>query len=282
MFTKSGIMVGLGEERDEVLQVMDDLRCGDVDFLTIGQYLQPTRKHAEVKRFVPPEEFKALERTALAKGFLMVSASPLTRSSYHAGEDFARLRAARLRRTGSSGDPANPSCSASSSSARAAPASRPWRARWRPKLGLPVIHLDQEYLAAGLGGDASRRRGKARVEHLVAREAWVMDGNYSGSFAIRVPRADAIVWLDSAAPHLFPARGVADRAELRPGAAGPRRRDARRRSIWSSCSKWVWTYPTRSRPQHLSLIESLRGRIPSWYCRRRGRCGRSSRGCRRP
>ena len=95
MFTKSGIMVGLGEERDEVLQVMDDLRAADVDFLTIGQYLQPTRKHAEVKRFVPPEEFRALERTALAKGFLMVSASPLTRSSYHAGEDFARLRAAR-------------------------------------------------------------------------------------------------------------------------------------------------------------------------------------------
>ena len=96
MFTKSGIMVGLGEAREEVLQVMDDLRAADVDFLTIGQYLQPTRKHAEVKRFVPPEEFRALERTALAKGFLMVSASPLTRSSYHAGEDFARLRAARL------------------------------------------------------------------------------------------------------------------------------------------------------------------------------------------
>jgi lipoic acid synthetase len=96
MFTKSGIMVGLGEEREEVLQVMDDLRSADVDFLTIGQYLQPTRKHAEVKRFVPPDEFKALERTALAKGFLLASASPLTRSSYHAGEDFARLKAARV------------------------------------------------------------------------------------------------------------------------------------------------------------------------------------------
>jgi lipoic acid synthetase len=94
--TKTGIMVGLGEEREEVLQVMDDLRSADVDFLTIGQYLQPTRKHAEVKRFVPPDEFKALERTALAKGFLLASASPLTRSSYHAGEDFARLKAARL------------------------------------------------------------------------------------------------------------------------------------------------------------------------------------------
>jgi lipoic acid synthetase len=95
MFTKSGIMVGLGEEREEVLQLMDDLRTADVDFLTIGQYLQPTRKHAEVKRFVPPEEFDAYRRVALAKGFLFVAASPLTRSSYHAGEDFARLRAAR-------------------------------------------------------------------------------------------------------------------------------------------------------------------------------------------
>src|SRR4029078_9107292 len=96
MFTKSGIMVGLGETRDEVLQLMDDLRSADVDFLTIGQYLQPTRKHAEVKRFVTPEEFKAYETIALAKGFLLVSSSPLTRSSYHAGDDFQRLKAARL------------------------------------------------------------------------------------------------------------------------------------------------------------------------------------------
>ena len=96
MFTKSGIMVGLGEERNEILQVMDDLRSANVDFLTIGQYLQPTRKHAEVKRFVPPDEFKQLETIAYSKGFLMVSASPLTRSSHHAGDDFARLKAARL------------------------------------------------------------------------------------------------------------------------------------------------------------------------------------------
>src|SRR5665213_789074 len=99
MFTKSGIMVGLGEERNEVLQVMDDLRSADVDFLTIGQYLQPTRKHHEVKRFVPPDEFKALETIAYAKGFLMVSASPLTRSSHHAGEDFARMQVARALKT---------------------------------------------------------------------------------------------------------------------------------------------------------------------------------------
>jgi lipoic acid synthetase len=95
MFTKSGIMVGLGEERNEVLQVMDDLRAADVDFLTIGQYLQPTRKHHEVVRFVPPDEFKSLETIAYAKGFLMVSSSPLTRSSHHAGDDFARLKSAR-------------------------------------------------------------------------------------------------------------------------------------------------------------------------------------------
>ena len=95
VFTKSGIMVGLGETKAEVLALMDDLRAARVDFLTIGQYLQPTRKHHEVVRFVTPDEFKAYETIAYAKGFLMVSASPLTRSSHHAGEDFARLKAAR-------------------------------------------------------------------------------------------------------------------------------------------------------------------------------------------
>jgi lipoic acid synthetase len=95
IFTKSGIMVGLGEERREVLQVMDDLRSADVDFLTIGQYLQPTPRHHAVDRYVTPEEFEDYKRLAFAKGFLMVSASPLTRSSYHAGEDFRRLRVAR-------------------------------------------------------------------------------------------------------------------------------------------------------------------------------------------
>jgi lipoic acid synthetase len=95
MFTKSGIMVGLGEERNEVLQVMDDLRSANVDFLTIGQYLQPSRKHHEVVRYVTPEEFEAHKMVAYAKGFLMVASSPLTRSSHHAGEDFARLKAAR-------------------------------------------------------------------------------------------------------------------------------------------------------------------------------------------
>jgi lipoic acid synthetase len=100
IFTKSGLMVGLGEERNELLQVMDDLRAADVDFLTIGQYLQPSRKHHAVERFVPPEEFKAYETIAYAKGFLMVASSPLTRSSHHAGADFARLRAARQAKPG--------------------------------------------------------------------------------------------------------------------------------------------------------------------------------------
>jgi lipoic acid synthetase len=95
-FTKSGLMVGLGESREEIMQVMDDLRAAGVDFLTIGQYLQPTRKHAALDRFWTPDEFKALEQIARAKGFLMVSASPLTRSSYHADSDFAALKAARV------------------------------------------------------------------------------------------------------------------------------------------------------------------------------------------
>jgi len=96
MFTKSGMMVGLGESLDEVGQVMDDLRAADVDFLTIGQYLQPTAKHAPINRFVTPDEFEGLKSRAFGKGFLMVSASPLTRSSYFAGDDFAQLRQARL------------------------------------------------------------------------------------------------------------------------------------------------------------------------------------------
>ncbi len=101
LFTKSGIMVGLGEERDEVLSLMDDLREADVDFLTVGQYLQPTRRHAEVARFVAPDEFDDLAAEARQRGFLLVSATPLTRSSYHAADDFRRLQAARERATAS-------------------------------------------------------------------------------------------------------------------------------------------------------------------------------------
>jgi lipoic acid synthetase len=97
LFTKSGLMVGLGETREEIYQVMDDLRAADVDFLTIGQYLQPTPRHHKIERFVTPDEFKSYETMAYGKGFLMVSASPLTRSSYHAGVDFLRLREARTR-----------------------------------------------------------------------------------------------------------------------------------------------------------------------------------------
>lgn len=98
MFTKSGLMVGLGEERSEIYQVMDDFRAADVDFITIGQYLQPTPNHHEVLRFVPPEEFQDYEKMARGKGFLMVAATPMTRSSYHAGDDFLRLKAERERR----------------------------------------------------------------------------------------------------------------------------------------------------------------------------------------
>ncbi len=96
IFTKSGIMVGLGETKKEILQVMDDLRAANVDFMTIGQYLQPTPKHAELKNYVTPDEFSYYEQMARAKGFLMVSSSPLTRSSYHAGDDFAKMQKARI------------------------------------------------------------------------------------------------------------------------------------------------------------------------------------------
>jgi lipoyl synthase len=99
IFTKSGIMVGLGEERNEVLQLMDDLRSAEVDFITIGQYLAPSRKHHPVIAYITPDEFRAYETIAYAKGFLMVSSSPLTRSSHHAGDDFARLSAARAARS---------------------------------------------------------------------------------------------------------------------------------------------------------------------------------------
>ena len=100
MFTKSGIMVGLGETREQVMQVMDDMRSASIDFITIGQYLQPSRKHAAIDRFVTPDEFKNYETIAYAKGFHMVASSPLTRSSHHAGDDFARLRAARQHQAG--------------------------------------------------------------------------------------------------------------------------------------------------------------------------------------
>ena len=92
IFTKSGLMVGLGEEKSDISQVMDDMRVADVDFLTIGQYLQPTKKHLPVERFFSPDEFKLLEQTAVGKGFLMVSATPMTRSSYHAGKDFKKMK----------------------------------------------------------------------------------------------------------------------------------------------------------------------------------------------
>jgi lipoyl synthase len=99
IFTKSGIMLGLGEERLEVHQVMDDMRCAQIDFLTMGQYLQPTPRHVRVAEFVTPQAFDSFGAIARAKGFLQVASSPLTRSSYHAGKDFAAMRAARLAKT---------------------------------------------------------------------------------------------------------------------------------------------------------------------------------------
>ena len=98
IFTKSGLMVGLGETKEQILQVMDDMRCADIDFITIGQYLRPTLRHAPVERYVHPDEFEFYKKMAYNKGFLMASSSPLTRSSYHAGDDFAKMYQERLNR----------------------------------------------------------------------------------------------------------------------------------------------------------------------------------------
>ena len=97
IFTKSGLMLGLGEREDELYQVMDDLRCADVDFLTLGQYLQPTDKHYPIKKFVEPKDFEKYKKIAYSKGFLLVASSPMTRSSYHAGEDFLKLKQKRIK-----------------------------------------------------------------------------------------------------------------------------------------------------------------------------------------
>ncbi len=131
IFTKSGLMVGLGEERDEVLAVMDDLRAHDVDFLTVGQYLRPTLRHIAVDRYVPPEEFEELRSEAEARGFLMVSASPFTRSSYHADEDFERLRAARAAATSSSNDSTSSAAISEGSGSSAPSESSPMKIRSR-------------------------------------------------------------------------------------------------------------------------------------------------------
>lgn len=121
LFTKSGMMLGLGEERDEVLRVMDDLRGSDVDFLTLGQYLRPSLRHVEMDRYVPPEEFERYRELALERGFLVVASSPFTRSSYHADEDFQRLRAARQARSAAGSRPAQSGASTDPPTPRAGP-----------------------------------------------------------------------------------------------------------------------------------------------------------------
>ena len=160
IFTKSGIMVGLGEERNEVLQLMDDLRSAEVDFLTIGQYLQPTKKHHPVIRFVTPDEFKAFETTAYAKGFHLVSATPLTRSSHHAGEDFAKLKAARLDALGTLSRAA---CSRILVIGSPGAGKSMLARRLAERFDLPLIHLDREYFSAGLGRCPARSNGAHRV-----------------------------------------------------------------------------------------------------------------------
>ena len=181
---------GLGEDRDEVLQVMDDLRSADVDFLTIGQYLQPTRKHAAVDRFVTPEEFKAYETIALAKGFLMVSsiaADPLVlprRRRLRAPEG-RPARRARLR-----------CCHAPGAGDRHIGSRQEHVCpRAGRRTGLPLIHLDKEFWRPGWT-TTPLPEWRAKVEALAARDAWIMDGNYGATLDLRLPRADAVIWFD--------------------------------------------------------------------------------------
>ena len=195
MFTKSGIMVGLGEERNEVLQLMDDLRAADVDFLTIGQYLQPTRKHHEVVRFVPPDEFKAYETIAYAKGFLMVSASPLTRSSHHAGDDFARLKAARAGKRGLKSCTMRRVLVIGCSGRRQV---HVWRASSpRGSACRCITSTGTTGAPAGVERDARAMAREIVGASWSQTPDWVMDGNYSAkrsTCACRVPTR--VIWLD--------------------------------------------------------------------------------------
>ena len=178
IFTKSGIMVGLGEERHEVLQVMDDLRSADVDFLTIGQYLQPTRKHHAVMRYVTPDEFAGYEKVAYTKGFLMVSASPLTRSSHHAGDDFAKLQAARAARSPLISGLG--SWSVFLSWDRPDPASRRSRVGCPTITGIPVVSLDALYWKPGWQ-PSEAAEFEARVTEAARQPRWIIDGDYISS-----------------------------------------------------------------------------------------------------
>ena len=250
MFTKSGIMVGLGEERNEVLQVMDDLRSANVDFLTIGQYLQPTRKHHEVVRFVTPDEFKAYETIAYAKGFLMVSASPLTRSSHHAGDDFARLKA-RARQAH-----LTVRCAACLSSARRVRARRRCPMRLAAKLGVPVHYLDHHHWLPGwqYRDDADAR---AAVRAIAETPAWVMDGNFSGTFDLRMPRADTLVWLDY--PRATCIRRVLMRAIKDYGRSKPDLPEGCPEQFDFKLLRWVWDFPAKHRPRFPTPSRDMAG-----------------------
>ena len=218
IFTKSGIMVGLGEERHEVLQVMDDLRSADVDFLTIGQYLQPTRKHHAVMRYVTPDEFAGYEKVAYTKGFLMVSASPLTRSSHHAGEDFAKLQAARAgaRALIPVGVMQRILVMGSSGSGKST-----FAQRLSAMTGIPMVSLDALFWKPGwVPSEAAEF--EARVTEAARLPRWIMDGNYTSSGAgdLRRRLADAIIWFDLPRRTCMTGILTQDRHELWPGAAG--------------------------------------------------------------
>ena len=251
IFTKSGIMVGLGEERHEVLQVMDDLRSAEVDFLTIGQYLQPTRKHHAVMRYVTPDEFAGYEKVAYTKGFLMVSASPLTRSSHHAGEDFARLQAARVARSplalGSN------RCNAFWSWDRRGPASRHLLDGCRRSTGIPFVSLDALYWKPGWVASDNAEFG-TRVAEVARQPQWVMDGNYTshGAGELRRQTSDTVIWFDL--PRRSCMLGIMRRIAGSYGRVRPEMAEGCPEQFDFEFFRYVWTYRRQQRPKLLDYF----------------------------
>ena len=232
-----------------MLQVMDDLRAADVDFLTIGQYLQPTRKHAEVKRFVTPDEFKALRDDGAGQGLpagLGEPADALVLScgrGLRAAEGGAACGAALI----------SASCTGCWSSASRAPARARSRARWQRETGLPLIHLDTEFWRPGWK-ITPREEWRAKVAELVAREAWIMDGSFGASLDLRLPRADTVMWFDYPAARV-PAPGcLAGRSPPTGRFVKTWRRGVRRRFDLEFL-RYIWDFNAKSRPQIVTMLE---------------------------
>ena len=239
-FTKSGIMVGLGESRNEVLQLMDDLRSANVDFLTIGQYLQPTRKHAPVKEFITPEAFKAYERIALAKGLSAGVVEPADAVELSRGRRFRQAEGGALSR--SRGDGVRRvlviGCSGAGKTTFAV--------ELAARTGLPLVHLDKEFWRPGWTMPP-RSEWRARVAELIAQPAWILEGNFDSSLDLRLPRADTVIWFDM--PRHLCLRRVAKRIVTTHGKVRPDMGPGCPEKIDFAFLKWIWNFNRTERPK---------------------------------